>query len=44
MVLEEGVIEGRKTFSNMLKYIRMGPVQALGLPEPALRPVGMPAQ
>ena len=23
MVLEEGVIEGRKTFSNMLKYIRM---------------------
>ena len=28
----------------MLKYIRMGPVKALGLPEPALRPVGMPAQ
>ncbi|WCM93962.1 magnesium-translocating P-type ATPase [Acidovorax sp. NCPPB 2350] len=23
MVLEEGVVEGRKTFSNMLKYIRM---------------------
>ena len=23
MVLEEGVLEGRKTFSNMLKYIRM---------------------
>jgi len=23
MVLEEGVIEGRRTFSNMLKYIRM---------------------
>ena len=23
MVLQEGVIEGRKTFSNMLKYIRM---------------------
>ena len=23
MVLEEGVIEGRKTFSNMLKYIKM---------------------
>ncbi|WP_110959581.1 magnesium-translocating P-type ATPase [Acidovorax sp. ST3] len=23
MVLEEGVMEGRKTFSNMLKYIRM---------------------
>ena len=23
MVLEQGVIEGRKTFSNMLKYIRM---------------------
>ena len=23
MVLEEGVIEGRKTFNNMLKYIRM---------------------
>jgi len=23
MVLEEGIIEGRKTFSNMLKYIRM---------------------
>jgi Mg2+-importing ATPase len=23
MVLEDGVIEGRKTFSNMLKYIRM---------------------
>jgi len=23
MVLEEGVIQGRKTFSNMLKYIRM---------------------
>ena len=23
MVLDEGVIEGRKTFSNMLKYIRM---------------------
>ncbi|EPZ17131.1 hypothetical protein M622_09265 [Thauera terpenica 58Eu] len=23
LVLEEGVIEGRKTFSNMLKYIRM---------------------
>jgi cytochrome d ubiquinol oxidase subunit I len=28
----------------MRKYIRMGPVQALGLPEPALRPVGMPAE
>lgn len=24
MVLEEGVIEGRKVFSNILKYIRMG--------------------
>ena len=23
MVLEEGVIEGRKTFANMLKYIKM---------------------
>ncbi|CAM4199104.1 magnesium-translocating P-type ATPase [Bordetella muralis] len=23
MILEEGVVEGRKTFSNMLKYIRM---------------------
>jgi Mg2+-importing ATPase len=23
MVLEEGVVEGRKTFSNMLKYIKM---------------------
>ena len=23
MVLEEGVVEGRKTFSNMLKYLRM---------------------
>ncbi|MGT3087600.1 HAD-IC family P-type ATPase, partial [Salmonella enterica] len=23
MVLEEGVIEGRRTFSNMLKYIKM---------------------
>src|SRR5205814_9429117 len=23
MVLEEGVIEGRKTFGNMLKYIKM---------------------
>ncbi|PRC95087.1 magnesium-translocating P-type ATPase [Solimicrobium silvestre] len=23
MILEEGVLEGRKTFSNMLKYIRM---------------------
>ena len=28
----------------MLKYIRMGPAQTLGLPEPALRPAGMPAQ
>src|SRR6201984_1707041 len=28
----------------MLKYIRMGPVQALGLPEPALPPAAMPAQ
>lgn len=27
MVLEEGVIEGRKTFSNMLKYIRMTATQ-----------------
>jgi Mg2+-importing ATPase len=24
MVLEEGVIEGRKVFANILKYIRMG--------------------
>lgn len=23
MVLEEGVIEGRRTFANMLKYIKM---------------------
>ncbi|MBR7513254.1 HAD-IC family P-type ATPase, partial [Mycobacterium tuberculosis] len=23
MVLEEGVIQGRRTFNNMLKYIRM---------------------
>jgi len=23
MVLEEGVIEGRKTFANMLKYIKI---------------------
>ncbi len=23
MVLEEGVVEGRRTFANMLKYIRM---------------------
>jgi cytochrome bd ubiquinol oxidase subunit I len=28
----------------MRKYIRMGPVQALGLPEPALRPAATPAQ
>jgi cytochrome bd ubiquinol oxidase subunit I len=28
----------------MLRYIRMGPAQTLGLPEPALRPAGMPAQ
>jgi cytochrome d ubiquinol oxidase subunit I len=28
----------------MLRYVRMGPVKALGLAEPALRPVGMPAQ
>ncbi len=24
MVLEEGVLEGRKVFVNILKYIRMG--------------------
>src|SRR5271169_2747109 len=24
MVLEEGVIEGRKVFANILKYVRMG--------------------
>jgi len=30
MVLEAGVIEGRKTFSNMLKYIRMTPSSNFG--------------
>jgi len=24
MVLEEGVLEGRKVFANILKYVRMG--------------------
>jgi cytochrome d ubiquinol oxidase subunit I len=28
----------------MLRYIRMGPVGALGLPEPALRPAALPAE
>jgi cytochrome d ubiquinol oxidase subunit I len=28
----------------MLRYIRMGPLGALGLPEPALRPVALPAE
>jgi cytochrome bd ubiquinol oxidase subunit I len=28
----------------MRKYIRMGPVEALGLGEPALRPSAMPAE
>lgn len=28
----------------MLKYIRMGPVGALGLPEPAMRPAALPAE
>jgi cytochrome d ubiquinol oxidase subunit I len=28
----------------MLRYIRMGPVRALGLPEPALRPAALPAE
>jgi len=27
MVLEEGVLEGRKVFVNILKYIRMAPVR-----------------
>jgi len=30
MVLEEGVIEGRKVFANILKYIRMGASSNLG--------------
>ena len=28
----------------MLRYIRMGPVGALGLPEPAMRPAALPAE
>jgi cytochrome d ubiquinol oxidase subunit I len=28
----------------MLRYIRMGPLDALGLPEPALRPAALPAE
>src|SRR5262249_1845340 len=30
MVLEEGVLEGRKVFANILKYIRMGASSAFG--------------
>jgi Mg2+-importing ATPase len=30
MVLEEGVIEGRKVFANILKYIRMGASSSFG--------------
>src|SRR5256885_12250968 len=30
MVLEQGVIEGRRTFSNMLKYIRMTASSKIG--------------
>jgi cytochrome bd ubiquinol oxidase subunit I len=28
----------------MLRYIRMGPVEALGRPQPALRTAAMPAE
>jgi len=28
----------------MLRYIRMGPVRALGRPEPAIRPAAVPAE
>jgi hypothetical protein len=28
----------------MLRYIRMGPVGALGLPEPAMQPAALPAE
>jgi cytochrome bd ubiquinol oxidase subunit I len=28
----------------MLRYVRMGPVRALGLPEPAMQPAAMPAE
>ncbi|MGB9712143.1 MAG: magnesium-translocating P-type ATPase [Dissulfurimicrobium hydrothermale] len=30
MVLEEGILEGRKVFANILKYIRMGASSAFG--------------
>ena len=30
MVLEEGVLEGRKVYANILKYIRMGASSSFG--------------